>query len=249
MLIWFIAPLVFFITKNPLTGPWRLTLTLLVFIWALIEWFRLRKADNSQAIKRKLFVVVVFSLFLVGATNWFFSPFFFLLYLLAIAITLVYSARAGFGFIISFLVLFIFNVGEVDVAYDTLVLLSLLTTFPLSLYLRKEYLRLQENQKQILILEKEKQKAMDTVAKLLANTVNFTSAELREPLVNVKNYASLLLEEATNASMKENLQKIYHSIVIALRVVDNFEAKVTGRKIKGEAEKKEEYGNEEVSQG
>ena len=113
LLLAFLAPIIFLITRNPITGPWRLVLALIALVWLTADFFLVKRGGDQ----RKLFDVVLFGLFLVGATNWFFSPFFFLLYFLIMAITFVFTPAAGLGFTISLVLLFTFNVGEVDVAY------------------------------------------------------------------------------------------------------------------------------------
>lgn len=241
IVIWLLPLAVFILTKNPITGPWRLILALLALLWVIIDnfWF-LKGSEGENVSKRKLIDVVIFGLALVGATNWFFSPFFFILYLLAIAVTFEYDAGAGLGFIIALVLLFVFNVGEVDVAYDSLVLLSLLVTFPIALYLRKEYIKLQEGQKRILVLERESQDAKDTVSKLLANVVTNLTAEVRGPLVNIKNYSHAVLlkmPKAKKSKEKTYIERVYESALLALRMVNEFDEKSTGKTIKTEEEK------------
>jgi len=229
LVIWLLAPVIFLITRNPLTGPWRVLLAFLALIWLIIDVFSFSRGNE----KRRLLDIVIFGLFLVGATNWFFSPFFFVLYLLTIGITFVFTPAAGLGFAISLVLLFVFNVGEVDVAYDSLVLLSLLGTFPVAMFLRREYLKLQENQKIILILEKQAKEAQTTVEKLLANVVTYTSAELRAPLVNIKNHAHLLLSNKKLPAEKTDiyLHRIYESSLTALGDINRFDEESTGKVI------------------
>ncbi len=227
--IWLLAPAIFLITKNPLTGPWRLALAFFALIWLVIDLGFLAKGNT----KRIVTDILVFTLCLVGATNWFFSPFFFSLYLLIIGLTFVLGPVAGAGLTVSLLVLFIFNVGEVDVAYDSLVLLSLLATFPIAMKLRQEYLKLQEAQKTILILEKQAKEKRTTVEELLSNIVTHTTADLRQPLVNIKNHAHVLLTDKKLSAAKggEYLKKIYSSAVTALTEINRFDEESTGRKI------------------
>lgn len=227
--IWLLAPLIFLITRNPITGPWRIIFALLALLWLIVDSFFLSK--NNE--KRKLFDIAVFGLFLVGATNWFYSPFFFVLYLLTIGITFVFSPAGGLGFAISLVLLFAFNIGEVDVAYDSLVLLSLIGTFPVAMFLRKEYLKLQESAKKILILEKQAKEANTTVEALLSNVVTNTSAELRQPLINIKNYSHVLITKRSGAGKAdEYIKRIYESAVMALKQINKFDEEATGRVIK-----------------
>lgn len=228
--IWLLAPLVFLITRNPITGPWRILFALLALLWLIVDIFFLSK--NNE--KRKLFDIGVFGLFLVGATNWFYSPFFFVLYLLTIGITFVFSPAGGLGFAISLVLLFAFNIGEVDVAYDSLVLLSLIGTFPVAMFLRKEYLKLQESAKKILILENQAKEANTTVEALLSNVVTNTSAELRAPLINIKNYShTLLIQKGLGiGKIEQYLKRVYESAVMALKQINKFDEEATGKFIK-----------------
>lgn len=231
--IWLLAPLIFLITRNPITGPWRILFALLTLLWLIADAFFLSKGSE----KRKLFDIAVFGLFLVGATNWFYSPFFFVLYLLTIGITFVFSPAGGLGFAISLVLLFAFNIGEVDVAYDSLVLLSLIGTFPVAMYLRKEYLKLQESQKKILVLEKQAKEANTTVDMLLSNVVTYASAELRAPLINIKNYSHMLLVQKGLGvgKIEQYLKRVYESAVMALKQINKFDEEATGKVIKPSA--------------
>lgn len=228
--IWLLAPLIFLITRNPITGPWRILLALLALLWLIADVSFLSKGSE----KRKLFDIAIFGLFLVGATNWFYSPFFFVLYLLTIGITFVFSPAGGLGFTISLVLLFAFNIGEVDVAYDSLVLLSLLGTFPVAMFLRKEYLKLQESQKKILVLEKQAREINTTVDVLLSNIVTYASAELRAPLINIKNYShTLLIQKGLGVGkIEQYLKRVYESAVMALKQINKFDEEATGRVIK-----------------
>lgn len=229
ILIWLLAPIIFLITRNPITGPWRILLALLSLLWLIVDVFFLSK--NNE--KRKLFDIGMFGLFLVGATNWFYSPFFFVLYLLTIGITFVFSPAGGLGFAISLVLLFAFNIGEVDVAYDSLVLLSLIATFPVAMFLRKEYLKLQESAKKILVLEGKAKEANTTVESLLSNVVTNTSAELRQPLINIKNYSHVLLSKRFGVGKVELYTKrIYESALTALKEINKFDEESTGKFIK-----------------
>ncbi|MDA1317235.1 MAG: hypothetical protein O3B87_04385 [bacterium] len=89
-------------------------------------------------------------LLVVAATGWFFSPFFFALYLLALLLAFEFESAASIGFIGVLAVLFSLNVGKVDIAYDFLVILSLVSFIPLTFYLRKEFLKLKETEKRDL---------------------------------------------------------------------------------------------------
>lgn len=235
-----VTPLIFLITKNPFTGPWRVGLAFVALL-GLIGFWVLKKGEvGENAQKDKLVAITIFSITLIGASSWFFSPFFFLFYLLIIAITFLFDKKVSLGFVVSLIAIFVFNVGEVDIAYDSLVLLSIILAYPVALYLRSEYLKLQEAQKRILVLEREKQTdgqaTSTTVEKLLLNKVTSLSAYMRQPLVNVKIHASRLLDKKSLGKEKtqEYLKRIYVSAVAALTELNRFDEETTGRKIKSE---------------
>jgi len=138
---------VFLLTNNPITRPFSLQMLLLSLLVFVIMIFLLKKKNIALVHSTKFhYLLIVTVLFLVGVTGWYFSPFFFTLYLLAIMLSFVFSSFVSCLFAITLAVLFSFNVGEVDLAYDILVILSFLTVIPLSYYLRKEYVKLKNQQ-------------------------------------------------------------------------------------------------------
>lgn len=218
-----ITILVYFLTKNPFTSSLRLQFTLLSFIALLIYGYSLKKKGLRyiEDIKfRYLLTVVV--LFLIASTGWFFSPFFFVLYLWAIFLAFIFTPAVSLSFVITLVILFSFNIGEVDLAYDFLVVLSLLTTIPLSLYLRREYLKLKEGKKDILILDDEKKEHQSKVEEILANKVNNLAVKLRQPINDVKMMAYQL-----GKGVKDRERMITASEE-ALRVIKEFEGEATG---------------------
>lgn len=171
-------------------------------------------------------------LFLVASTGWFFSPFFFVLYLLAVFMAFIFSPAVLISFVLLLVILFSFNIGEVDLSYDFLVVLSLLVTIPLSLYLRKEYLHLKETEKKILVLRKEKEENyQDIIQEILANKVNSFSADIRQPINDTKQLAFYIREHHSSKELSESLDKIIFSSEEALKILSLFEAGTTGKKI------------------
>lgn len=140
-----ITLVIYILTKNNLTGGFRLHLALVSIIGLLIYSNFLKKKGLSRlADKRFVYLLTTVILLIVASTGWFFSPFFFALYLWAIFLSLLFSPIISLAFTGTLILLFSFNIGEVDIAYNLLVVLSLLTTIPLSFYLRKEYLKLKK---------------------------------------------------------------------------------------------------------
>lgn len=143
VILWFIAPTLFFLTTNPFTGSWKILFALLALLWIIIDLYFIKTKEKT----RKALDLTFGGLMLVGATNWFFSPFFFLLYFLIVYIALVFTFRASIGFTISLFLILVLHIGEIDKAYDSLVLLSLLGTIFIARSARKEYTRLLKNQR------------------------------------------------------------------------------------------------------
>lgn len=227
-----ITTLVYFLTKNPFTSSLRLQFTLLSIIGLLIYGYVLRKKAIRliEDIKfRYLLTVVV--LFLIASTGWFFSPFFFMLYLWAIFLAFIFSPQVSLSFIITLVILFSFNIGEVDLAYDFMIVLSLLTTIPLSLILRKEYLKLKESEKAILVLEKEKENINSTVEEILANKINNVAVNLRQPINDVRQLAYRLEDMKNIKQFNESRDRIISSSEEALRILKEFEEQSTGKKL------------------
>lgn len=224
---------VYFLTKISPLSFFKLHFTLVSFLALIVYAFFLKK-KGGDIMESPVFVYLLTAsvLFLVASTGWFFSPFFFVLYLAAIFLAFIFSPGVLISFVLLLVILFSFNIGEVDLAYDFLIVLSLLTTIPLSLYLRKEYLRLKESEKKILVLEKEKQdNYQDIIQEVLANKVNNFSADMRQPINDTKQLAFYIQKHHKNQELNESLNKIIFSSEEALKILSDFEATTTGKKI------------------
>ena len=213
----------FVLTKNPLTAAFKLQMSLLSILALIFYGFFLKRKEVHLASQKSfIYLMVATNLFLVGATGWFFSPFFFSLYLMTILLSFLLSPLVSFGFVATLIGLFSVNIGEVDLAYDFLVVLSLLITIPLSLYLRQEYLKLKEGQKDILILEDDK-KFESKVEQILSNKINNLAVALRQPVNDVK-----LMAYRLNKKVK-NRDRMITAAEEALRVIKQFEGQSTGK--------------------
>lgn len=224
--------LIAFLTKHPLTYQYRLHFTLLALLGLIIYAFKL-KTTGRRAREDKTMIVIasMFVLFLVAATGWFVSPFFFLLYLLSLFLGFVFAPRISVAFIITLVVLFSFNIGEIDLAYDFLIVLSLLTVIPLTFYLKKEYLRLKEAEKEILVMKKEEKVYENKVEELLANKVNEFAVNLRQPINDTKQLAFVLKKTHGQLEIAHDADRIITSSEEALRLLQTFEEEVTGKKL------------------
>lgn len=222
---------IFVLTKTPPVSYFKLQMALIALIsFAIYSYILNRKGQALTTHKTFIFVMMGTLLFLVGATGWFFSPFFFTLYLLAIVLSFIASLGVSLGFVLTLVVLFSFNIGEVDLTYDFLVVLSLLTTIPLSLYLRKEYLRLKENQKAILVLEQKKHYE-STLEAILANKINNFAVNLRQPINDIRLLAERLSKARKREEINKNIERISISSKEALHLLKSFEGETTGKEL------------------
>jgi hypothetical protein len=230
------APLIWFITSSSVVAPWKMLLVWIPAVWLVIGHLFNEDSSFSWSPRAKLIDWLIFCLFLIAATGWFESPFFFSVYLLIIAITFVISIWAGLGFIFSLATLYILGLRQVHEMGDLLTLFGLASAFPLALYLRRSFLKLQEKQNQILVLEGEKS-GHNTVTNVLSNKVTSFSAVLRQPLVDIKNYTHHMSNhELDKQKGWEYLNRIYDSATLALRELNRFEEEVTGKKMKSSHE-------------
>jgi hypothetical protein len=235
--VWLAAPLIWFITQSPLVSPWKILLVWIPAVWLIIGHLFTEDSSFSWSPRAKLIDWLIFCLFLIAATGWFSSPFFFSIYLLIIAITFVLSPIAGLGLIASLAFLYIVPFGQVKEVGDLLQIVSLVAAFPLALYLRKSYLKLSESQNRILVLDSEKSEK-GTVGSVLSNKVTNFAAQLRQPLVDIKNYTHHISNhDLDKQKIWEYLNRIYDSSTIALRELNRFEEDVTGHKMSTSGDK------------
>lgn len=223
---------VFALTKNPIIGPFKLQLLLVAILVSAFYGYKLAR-EGKVLTQTQIFVYLFIAtvLLLVAATGWFFSPFFFVLYLLGVTLVLMYSPTTSISFIVTIVALFSFNIGEVDLAYDFLIILSLLATIPVGLSLRKEYLKLKEGAKEILVLKHEHEKYKNELEEVLANTMNNFAVNLRQPLNDIKQLAYLLAKVKSKAEEEKDRERIIASSEEALRMLKNFEEETTGKKL------------------
>lgn len=208
-------------TSLPATAIYSLHVGLLIMLVLIALSFV--KREGFQIWRNVLMTSMV--LFLVGGTGWFLSPFFFLLYLVPIYLGFLYNAAVAFGFLAALLVIFSSSVGEVDVSYDIMTLLSLLLVIPLVIYLRRRFLILRQSEKDILILQEDSGiKDTDTISRLLSNRITNLGVTVRQPLTFIKQAATVLLD--SNLEPKEStmfIQRIRTTATETLEHVRKFE--------------------------
>jgi len=169
---------------------------------------------------------------LVSATGWFFSPFFFALYLTAIGLGFIYNPVVAISFTLSLVMLFTFSMTGERPTYDLLTLLSLLSVIPITIALRKSFLLVQQEKKGILILEGEKNQAgITSLDNILANRINNIGATLRQPITYVKQAVSLLVSgKLSKEEVDEIMPRMQKSTEELFTLVKEFERETTNNK-------------------
>lgn len=191
-----------------------------------------QKSKTLEESNVYVYLLTLFVLFLVGSTGWFLSPFFFALYLTAIIIAFTLTPTAASAYIFILVFFLGFNVGDLQLAYDFVIILSLLSVLPISISLRSQYLMLKETSKEILILREKLEKSDITkVEEILENKVNNFSVTIREPLNDVKQLAYRLEDITSPEDRKRYQSRLVASIESALSMLKAFEAAATGRKL------------------
>jgi len=209
----------------PQTKAYSFHLLLIAFV-VLISLMLFKKRQQPLFIYTLMMVLLLS----VGVTGWFFSPLFYWLYLAAIALSFLFTPLISSLFVATLVVVFIPNVGSIDATWDVLTLISLLLVIPLTYFLREEYLHLKENEKKILILEREKARYGSRADEVLANKVTAIAAELREKINDVKQMAFVAEKKAEMAG-KVNFVKMAAVSQEALETLKKFEEKTTGKKL------------------
>jgi len=230
--LFLLIPLVVFIlSRNTYTSSFNFYATL-GLIMATMAYGSLH-SHKIFSTKKMGILLLTTILYLVATSGWFFSPFFFLLYLASIGIAFFYGQAAATIFTFTLVALFSLNIGEVDITYDFLVLLSLLSVLPLNIVLKKYFLSFKEQQKDILVLKRDGNKdSGSNVAELLANKVNNMSAYLREDINDIKQLAYAAQKLKTKEDQDKNNERIRTSAEKALRLLNDFEQEVTGTTVK-----------------
>ncbi|KKS81669.1 MAG: hypothetical protein UV58_C0018G0003 [Candidatus Wolfebacteria bacterium GW2011_GWC1_43_10] len=223
---------VFLFTRNPITGTYRLQMLLTALIaWGVYGYLLGKKGKEVWANPTFVFLGEAAILLLVGATGWFFSPFFFVLYLYSFFLALMYTPAVSTAFVLTLVILFSFNIGEVDLTYDFLVVLSLLTVLPLSLYLRKKYLSLKQLEKEILILKEKQNPDLSTVEEVLANKVSEVCVNLRQPVTDLKQLVYHLPDVRDKTDREKHWEQVRSLTEETIRIINGFEKQATGRQL------------------
>lgn len=238
----FITVAIYILTVLPVTRD-VVNSMFVLYIVAVIVGFMYYPIARKSIRDNKIMAVYLFLLFIavmfwVGVTGWFFSPFFYLLYLVAIVMSFAYSPFVTLLFVLALVGLFIPNIGSIDIMIDVITLLSLFSVVPLTYFLQKEYLSLKESENKVLILESERGDIKNQAEEVLLNKVIKHSVDLRQFVNDIKQIAYYAQTENKDRMMKE-LKKIVSLADTSLSTIEEFEVRVTGKKLFHNAEKKE----------
>lgn len=207
---------------NRLTPILALVLVGLLFVLKFLPW----KMNRTTVVLLGVLAVLA----LVGGSGWFFSPFFFLLYLAAVALGFVYTPSIAIAFTLGLIAIFASSIGEVSPAADFLTLLSLLAVIPIVIVLRRAFLLVQQERKGILILESDERRGDDLSALdvVLSNHINRISVVMRQPITYIRQGLALLKENAlTPEEYPQVIERMSRSADEVFTLVKEFESETT----------------------
>lgn len=225
----FLPVIVFTLTSLPFVNRVTPIVALALLAFLVSVRFIPRRLPRSLIIGSS----VAFVLTLVGSSGWFFSPFFFTLYLAAIALGFIYTPLVAVGFTLGLIVIFASSIGEVSPTADFLTLLSLLSVIPITIILRKSFLLVQQERKGILILEPdEKNPHLSTLDSVLTNQVNKISIVLRQPITYIRQGLALLKDSAlTDEEYPQVVTRMSAAADEVFTLIKEFETATTRNKL------------------
>ncbi len=230
-----ITLLIYLITVFPVTRAFANSLFMFfVFVAGagIIYWPFSRSILKNDILRRMYFLAIFTSLlFWIGITGWFFSPFFYFLYILAVMLAFMYSSFTTLLFVLVMLGLFLPNVGSIDLTVDIITMVSLVSVVPLTHFLQKEYLQLKQTQKKVLILEEKSKDLKNKVDEVLMNKVTKFAVDIRQPVNDIRQVAMVAIKSKSQKKLEDAIHKIIVLGKESLDQVDQFEQIVTGKKL------------------
>lgn len=209
-------------------------LGIILLLVGIVSVFHVRsKEQKSRLHEQRTFRILIFAcisaiLLWVGTTGWFLSPFFYLLYLVAISLAFLFNTSVAFSFILVLVAILLPQIGGVKAQVDIASLISLLLVIPLAYYLRREYVARIEREKKILVLEREHKALQSKVDEILTNKVVSLGTQLREPINDIRQIA-MYAEKNGRPRDIQDYDKIIISTGKAFEVLKTFEEETTGK--------------------
>lgn len=224
----------FIFTLHPAIQPYlfrffELYVICSLFAFAYYYWAR-KKKITTKITPISVYLVSVTILFVVGLTDWFYSPFIYLLYLLAILYSFVFSPVVTLFFCLTLIGLFLPYTQSVPLWYSGIMFSSLLGIIPLTNYLQRQHLLVKQAEKKVLILEDGKRQFKDTADEYLHNKVSRVATQIREQADDIRqlaNYSANLKKKYKSAAILDEIIELSNGL---LRTINEFEEKTTGRK-------------------
>lgn len=230
-----LALIIYVFTINSDTRVYALpALGLILLLVGIVYVFHIKTKDGQSKLhEQRTFRILVFAcvsaiLLWVGTTGWFLSPFFFLLYLVAISLAFLFNTSVAFSFILVLVAILLPQIGGVKAQVDIVSLLSLVLVVPLAYFLRREYIVRIEREKKILVLEKEHKALQSKVDEILTNKVINLGARMREPINDIRQIA-LYAEKNGGPRDVKDFDKIIISTGKAFDLLKAFEEETTGK--------------------
>lgn len=223
---YFFLPIIVFVyTSLPYVNRLTPFIALLLLTLGLGPKFLPWKVPRSASVA----LWVLFIITLVGSSGWFFSPFFFTLYLAAIVLGFIYAPSVTITFTVGLLLIFASSIGEISPTADFLTLLSLLSVIPITIVLRRTFLLVQQERKGILILESDEKNIGGTALEaVLSNQVNKLAVILRQPITYIRQGLALLKENAlTQEEYPEVIQRMSRAADEVFTLIKEFESEKT----------------------
>lgn len=178
----------------------------LLFASVIGAFVVVKDKENNLILNRGFFfLLLTLLLLLVQSTGWFYSPILFVLYLAAIALCLLYSFSVGGLFLLAIMALFVPFIDHTTTVYDYIRMGAFFTAIPLSVVFSREFLKLKEGEKQILVLQDETARYKSELERLHQNKLVWNDVLLRQSLATARNFAYYW--DSNSAGLPPKLQR------------------------------------------
>ena len=211
-----VLALSFLWAKNPQTASFSLQLVALITAsFIFFSWFS-QKSKLSFYQEHKSAIEITFATFvvylLVFSTGDLFSPLFFLIYFLLFGLALLFEPGIALSLAIISTILFLLTPRK-DLLAEILQLASLFMIAPLATLFGKQYIKLQQTQKEVEILEQEEEILATEVKTQEEEVKRWTLQEFKKHLANIwEALDALTADESLPSQAKEKLEKISHEL-------------------------------------
>ncbi|PWU22577.1 hypothetical protein C5B42_05655 [Candidatus Cerribacteria bacterium 'Amazon FNV 2010 28 9'] len=232
ILPYFFAGLPFFVTGLA-SFPWYTQIStplfIILLVISLVGAFVVTAQKEQYMLLNRIYFAIVLTmlLVLVQNTGWFYSPLLFILYLATIALCLLYSYICGSLFLASIAVLCISYIGRATPVYDFIRIAAFFTAIPLAVVFSREFLRLKENEKQILILKDEREQYKNELERLHSNKLIWNDVMLRQSLATARNFAYYWDSNGAGlpTKLQRDLKRLAKKLDESLVTIKEFEKK------------------------